>query len=70
MLTVMTQGKSFRTRSLDTLARRLFGAKAGVIVMTEENGTVLGRFATPDRRDANLWRTKAEFLAEAKTEKD
>jgi hypothetical protein len=64
MLNVHVGEKSFRTHTLDRVARRLYGSKAVAIISAEKPDQMIGVFATPDRKNFGVLRVRDHFLVD------
>lgn len=64
MINVAVGDKHYRTKSFDTVARRLFGPKAQVVIENGKDGTVFGMFVTPDRHNPAVLRVRGHFIEE------
>jgi hypothetical protein len=64
MIRVAVGDKHYRTKSIDRIARRLYGPKAQAVVQENREGRIYGLFVTPDRRNPAILNIRDRFAQE------
>lgn len=64
MIKVTLNGSTYRTHSLDRIARRFYGRNAVVLVTGESDNKIEGTFAVRDRNRENVFIQRDPFQAD------
>lgn len=64
MIRVAVGDQHFRTKSIDRVARRLYGPKARAVVQESRDGRIFGLLVTPDRNNPSILVVRERFAQE------